>query len=370
MDRFRDNIVEIESLYYSGAVKKQQQTIIESWGDRPVLLYGAGTLSAFVMEHLKRHGISIKGFCDTYRSGVHEQTGLPILSPQSLMEQYRDAIIVITSELHEKSIMETLVKLQYPGEVYSFDDLLCFYTIPYEEFVPHIEGYKWIYEYYTDEVSKRIVVDSIKTRILGTRMTPSGNPQYFEPEICPLTGNEVFLDGGCFIGDTAEEFIRQVSGHYQHIFGFEPDEHNLEKAKKILGSYENIDVMLGGLWSQTGVFNFESGNFGNSHISREGNSVIHTFSIDDFFSGKQQMPTFIKMDIEGAEQEALDGAAEILRRYQPKLAVCVYHNLEDMYMLPQRILHYNPNYALMLRHYSRWYAESVCYGICEAGVSL
>ena len=363
MNTFQSELQKVKAQHDAGVVEKQRKFLVDDWKGCPIILYGAGTLSTFVMENLEKYGVQIEGFADTFRSGTHKTTGLPIISAQELKERYRDAVVIITSELHGKSIMNTLQEIEYPGKIYSFDELLSFYTIPYEEFEPHVSGYEWIYEYYTDDISKQIVLDSIKTRILGTQMTPSINPQYFESEIYPLTDHEVFVDGGCFIGDTAEEFIRQVQGKYTHIYGFEPDENNLKKALANLSPYQNVDVSLGGLWHMTNVVRFVSGEFGNSRFSEEGDALINTFGIDDFFADKIDQPTFIKMDIEGTERFALDGAAQTLKKIRPKLAICVYHNIKDMYDLPQRILYHNPNYQLSLRHYSHWYAESVCYAI-------
>lgn len=361
MNIFQSELQKIKSQYDAGIAEKQRQALIDGWKGRPIILYGAGTLSTFVMENLCKYGVQVEGFADTFRSGTHKSTGLPIISAQELKERYPDAIVIITSELHGKSIMNTLQDIEYSGKIYSFDELLSFYTIPYAEFEPHINGYEWIYEFYTDDISKQIVLDSIKTRILGTQMTPSDRPQYFEPNIFHLTDHEVFVDGGCFIGDTSEEFIRQVDGKYTHIYGFEPDGNNFKKALANLSPYQNINVSLGGLWHMTNVVRFVSGEFGNSHFSEEGDAIINTFGIDDFFTNKTDYPTFIKMDIEGAERLALDGATRTLKEYQPKLAICVYHSIKDMYDLPQRILYHNPNYKLALRHYSHWYAESVCY---------
>lgn len=363
MSDFLKELRAIKDEYDSGTVNKKLMEYKEEWAGKPVILYGAGTLSGFVMDHLKDHGVMIDGFADTFRSGVHKMTGLPIISAQELKEKYSDAVVIVTSELHGKSIRKTLQEIEYSGKVYSFEELLSFYTIPYEEFEMHREGYEWIYNYYSDDISKKLVIDSIRTRVLGTQMTPSGNPQYFEPDICPLSEKEVFVDGGCFIGDTAEEFIKQVDGKYQHIYGFEPDEGNKKKAIANLSQYADIDIMYGGLWHVTNTVKFVSGEFGNSRISEEGDEIVRTYGLDNFFSEKEMKPTFIKMDIEGAERTALDGAANILKVNKPKLAICVYHNLHDMYDLPKRILYHNPDYKLALRHYSHWYAESVCYAV-------
>lgn len=362
MKSFVEELKDIKAQCSSSAFRQGIESLASVFRAKPVILYGAGTLSTFVMDRLSKHSVQIECFCDTFRSGVHQATGLPIISAEQLKDNYGDANVIITSELHGASIFNTLQKIGYPGRIYSFIDLLPFYAIPYAEFEPYIDGYEWAFGYFADEISKQVIVDSIRTRLLGTPMTPSQNKQYFEPEICPLTDSEIFVDGGCFIGDTAEEFIRQTNGKYTHIYGFEPDESNLKKALANLAKYKNIDVLKGGLWHMTNTYKFVSGALGNSKLSKDGDTITNTFSLDEFFKDKVA-PTFIKMDIEGAEANALKGAANILKEHKPKLAICVYHMLNDIYSLPRDILDLNQSYKLTLRHYSHWYAESVCYAV-------
>ncbi len=71
--------------------------------------------------------------------------------------------------------------------------------------------------------------------------------------------------------------------------------------------------------------------------------------------------TFIKMDIEGAEYDALCGARKIIASQKPKLAICVYHKAEDIIEIPRLILDINPDYKFALRHYSLFDTETVLY---------
>lgn len=73
--------------------------------------------------------------------------------------------------------------------------------------------------------------------------------------------------------------------------------------------------------------------------------------------------TFIKMDIEGAEKEALVGAQNIIRNQKPKLAISIYHKKEDIWELPALLLEMNPEYQFYLRHYSLREAETVLYAV-------
>ena len=55
---------------------------------------------------------------------------------------------------------------------------------------------------------------------------------------------------------------------------------------------------------------------------------------------------FIKMDIEGAEQRALQGAHETLAKYHPRMALCTYHLPSDPEKIPALVHAAWPNYRM------------------------
>lgn len=75
--------------------------------------------------------------------------------------------------------------------------------------------------------------------------------------------------------------------------------------------------------------------------------------------------TFIKLDIEGAEMDALIGARMSIKKWKPRLAVCVYHRREDLVEIPLYIHGLVPEYKMYLRHYSTCRAETVLYCIYD-----
>ena len=105
-----------------------------------------------------------------------------------------------------------------------------------------------------------------------------------------------------------------------------------------------------------------SSNSSSTKISNDGDIEVDVIKLDDFFKA-HEAPTFIKMDIEGAELAALKGCAETISRYKPKLAICVYHKPEDIFEIPEYILSLNPDYKMYLRHYTNLVNETVLY--CE-----
>lgn len=106
---------------------------------------------------------------------------------------------------------------------------------------------------------------------------------------------------------------------------------------------------------------FLTGQMENCAISEDGDTAIQVTSIDRSLKGKEV--TFIKMDIEGSEMEALIGSGDTIKRYKPKLAICVYHRPGDIVDIPQKILELCPGYRLYLRHYSYVDTETVLYAV-------
>ena len=86
---------------------------------------------------------------------------------------------------------------------------------------------------------------------------------------------------------------------------------------------------------------------------------IETRALDDVLAGKRI--TFIKMDIEGAEYEALLGARKLITETRPRMAISVYHKFEDFVTLAALVLEMHPDYRIAFRHYGFDELETVMY---------
>lgn len=84
-------------------------------------------------------------------------------------------------------------------------------------------------------------------------------------------------------------------------------------------------------------------------------------SLDNLLQGR--LVTFIKMDIEGSELKALMGAKETIRKYKPKLAICLYHKKEDILEIPLYVKELLPEYKLYIRHHCNKHGETVLYAM-------
>ena len=71
----------------------------------------------------------------------------------------------------------------------------------------------------------------------------------------------------------------------------------------------------------------------------------------------------IKLDVEGAELKALQGAEKTILQCRPKLAVCIYHKPEDIVEIPAYLLSLHSDYKFYIRHYQMSANETVLYAI-------
>lgn len=176
--------------------------------------------------------------------------------------------------------------------------------------------------------------------------------------------HEIFVDGGCYDGANSVCFVQWAGESEKTVYAFEADEKNADKCRTALGQIEGAECHLieKGMWSGDTVLGFCSKANEASGLAENGQQRILVTSLDSVVKGKV---TFIKMDIEGAEYEALRGAENIISTYHPKLAVSIYHKDEDIWELPQLILSFYSNYKFYLRHYSLSSEETVLYAVPE-----
>jgi len=180
--------------------------------------------------------------------------------------------------------------------------------------------------------------------------------QYFDKSIVPTCRDIVFVDGGGYVGDTASRVIQNYPD-FKKIYLIEPIAENLRIAKRDLAEYDNIEYLHVGLSNkQTTLYFNEEKSF--SSIYGNGTQSVEVDKLDNLIDEKVD---FIKLDIEGAEQDAIDGMSKIIKRDKPILAICIYHKAEDWYKIPQKVLAIHSEYKIYLRHYMEGIFESVLY---------
>jgi len=184
---------------------------------------------------------------------------------------------------------------------------------------------------------------------------------YSLPGECEAQAGDIVLDCGTYTGNTSLYFSRKV-GDAGHVYGFEAAPATFEQYRRNMSGKANVTPVQAAVCDFSGQVRF-AGDAANATIREDGTAVA-AVSLDDF-CGQRGLARvdFIKMDIEGAETRALEGARHIISTHTPKMAVSAYHQEDDIIHLPGLILDINPAYRFKLRHFSCVECETVLFCI-------
>jgi FkbM family methyltransferase len=230
-----------------------------------------------------------------------------------------------------------------------------------EDYLNNKEQYSYTYNLLEDEKSKEIFQKVINFKIsfdlnFMEGFTNNHKEQYFDKELIPKIKNISFLDGGGYVGDTLPQIIDNFPD-FKEIYLVEPNLLHINIAKRDFGDMKNIHFI------NCGLSNIENDSLETNTQENNCNhnyQAVHLNTIDNIIKDKID---FIKLDIEGAEQDAIEGAKETIKKYTPILAICIYHKAEDWYKVPKKVLAINDNYKIYLRHYMEGIFETVMYFI-------
>jgi FkbM family methyltransferase len=222
------------------------------------------------------------------------------------------------------------------------------------------------WDIWADEKSRRLFEAFIELRQTGDyRVMPNPEPhQYFPTDIPQWRTPLRLIDGGAFDGDTLRT-VEELKIPAEAVAAFEPDHKNYDILVRQRHShyFSKIDVTLWpcGVYGRTTQLRFSSGLGAASCISTGGEQVIQCVAIDDALSGFS--PNLVKMDIEGAEYDALNGAAKTIEECRPGIAVCVYHHPEDIWRIPALLKGWDLGYRFYLRSHAYSAFDTVLYAM-------
>jgi FkbM family methyltransferase len=315
--------------------------------------------------------ININGFIDDFTSET-EFGGKPIVK----MDQIHGECMVVSTVIFVLPLT-ALKKLKNFGltclDYFSFFKHsglrikeVAFMTEAKEDIEINRNKYNWLYDRLKDERSKDVLHKILNFRFSGDLNYMDGfeqatGKQYFE-DFLELKQGEIFVDIGGFDGQTTIEFIKRCTD-YKAIHIFEPEPKNLAFVHDKLSKNRRIHFYSIGLAECKKKLKFSSGKGSRSKLCEKGDLEIQVDTIDNQINGNI---TFIKIDIEGAEGMALQGARAHILKDHPKLAVCCYHKVDDLWRIPEQILSVRDDYSMYLRHYTDGLHETVMYFIPDA----
>lgn len=332
----------------------------------------AGVQSQGLMEYLEYHGINIAFFVDndSAKQGV-TVNGKEVFSFEQFISEKEDKVAIITSnpyavneishQCHENNFYEYMTStigfhFYFPDEI---DNSIALIE---KNFNKYVEAYSL----FNDDLSKKTFKNKLKYFVTHdssylTQVVRPKEYQYFEPDIYNVTENDCFIDCGAFTGDTLETCLALTNGKIAAYYAFEPDSANY--AQLSLKADKSIQTFNAGVFSKNTTLRFANTSNAISKVSDSGASIIEVLSIDAVLKGEKA--TFLKMDIEGSEIDALIGAKKTIKMYKPILAISVYHKFDDMFEIPELIQNMNVDYKYFLRHYMEDYADTILYAVAK-----
>ena len=226
-----------------------------------------------------------------------------------------------------------------------FDDLA--YKMPYsniyniKSFIKEVSYLRLpeIINMLNDSDSKYILSEYVKNRELGaTCFDNTYNPdvrQYFPEKYFTYSIDEIFVDVGVYDAFTSYDFFQQVNGEFKAIYAYEPNPicYRISKKHYVMMKMpkEKVYLQQKGLSNINATVKLVNVSMGGSYIDElAGEYEVDVCRLDD----EIKEVSFIKMDIEGSELKALMGAEDIIKKCKPKIAVCIYHQPEDIWTIP------------------------------------
>lgn len=339
-----------------------------------LVVFGAGNTSVLYQNCFVREGITPKYYIDNnpLKQGLF-LGGAEIISPKKLCELWHGNIIFEPIVLICSAVISTIMNIKDQLDALNINS----YTIDNYLFSRHKNEILSVFDSLADDFSKETYTALICSRIRNSEIPENivKDNQYFCLKQFRTRSNaEVFVDAGAYVGDTVESFLQVKSGVFKCIYAFEPESRNYQAmqtrfkrlSKEWAFSIERIVSVPAGVGEKGGTWSMfpqesDCASIGANLRSESTpeSKHIRIYSLDDYFADKPV--SFIKADIEGFEYQMLVGAAQIIQRDKPLLAICIYHSASDMYAIPLLIKSILPDYALSIRHHYSDHLETVLY---------
>jgi FkbM family methyltransferase len=348
-----------------------------------LVLFGAGNLGRKTLAGLRQRGIEPLAFTDNNQELWNTKIdGITVYSPKQAAERYGNtAAFVIT-------IWRAGEGYRMTNFISQLEQLGCNTVIPFtvlfwkypDLFLPHFiidlphktldhkDDTLKAYNLWADAFSRKEYMAQIAWLLYADWQSLSdpviGN-QYFLDNII-YRDDEIFIDCGAFDGDTIKTYLQRRGNIFSNIIAFEPDPQNYIKLENYVSTLEQelfkkIEIYPYAVSKSCEKLFFNSTGDPGASICESGTTSVKSICLDDFL--QHIHPTFIKMDIEGSEKEALVGACNIIAKEHPVLAICTYHKRHDLWNIPLLINSYFEGYSFFLRPHANECWDTVCYAI-------
>jgi len=349
---------------------------VEPLGQSPIVLYGGGGKGVECLRVLRDAGHEVAGIID--RRPLQPIDGVPTYLPDDpalghLAKAGATAVVsVFNYQVDPLPIHELLSEIGF-RRVVGMVELRQLLPVPNtywlaesSQMSPSVEDASWLWDRLADDESRRTFMEAVALRrtFNPRRLRGISACNQYLPASVPVPRHNLrFVDGGAFDGDTIAGLL-EGGCSVSALAAFEPDPANYAKLCRRAGDFglsKEMSLWPCGLDAVTRQLRFRSNALSSSGFDIAGDVIVQTVAFDDAMPSFD--PSYVKLDIEGAEADALQGMANTIRSSRPALAVCVYHRPADLWELPRLVDGLMPGCRLYLRAHTWNGFELVLYAI-------
>jgi FkbM family methyltransferase len=359
-------------------------------GGRDIVLMGAGGLGRRTLAGLRLNGVEPLAFADN-ETGRHGTMldGLTVFSPEGAAREFgHRAAFVVTiwganrphRFAHSREQLRSLgceVICPFPPLFWKYAEaLLPFYfqDVP-SRLLEDGAAVREAFDLWEDAASRAEYVAQVRCRLhadFDGLSHPAAHPQYFPNDLFAWSSQESIVDGGAYDGDTVRMLSILHGERFGHLLALEPDPASFQKLQETVAALSpqaraKVDCRQLALGSERSTVYLDATGTAASTTRltpAAGTISMRAETLDSLVEGAR--PTFIKLDIEGFEMDALEGARQTIQADGPVLAICAYHQQNHLWKIPLLLSHLRDDYAFFLRPHNEEGWDLVCYAVPRA----
>ena len=319
---------------------------------KPIVLYGMGNGADKIISVLDSYDIKISGVFAS--DGFVRQKvfhGFNVTDYKTAKDTFGDMIVLVCFGSSLPDVIANIKRIANEQELYAPDVPVYGDNLFNMEYaVANEKRLKNIYNRLADNTSKKVFENAVMYKLTG-KIDYLFDCQTLSEEIykniLKFNDNETYFDLGAYRGDTVEEFLSVVND-CNKIVAVEPDFKSYNKLCAATEGAQKITNINACISDIDGKVNFDMQHSRGSSLGK-GEGTINSVTVDTL--ALKNAPTYIKMDIEGAEVAAIKGGSATISKLKPKMQIAAYHRSEDLFAVPEQVLNLRDDYKIYLRHF-------------------
>lgn len=344
-------------------------------GNSQVIIMGAGYAMPAIARILNKNGFNIVAICDSdLQKRGQIFIGIKCCAIDEAIALYPNAQIVIASpryfaeikrELSEKVLENQIVDLDLDNTHY-------FYKYEFKSFLNHnISRFEFVLSLLDSESKntfyKVLLAHSSGRRLDFVNASTGQEDWYLFKTLLESRHNSIFIDCGAYTGDTISLFLEASRIQPKKVIAYEPEPQSFGYLEKYLAETNvGYEAHMKGLAAYCNKRMLRVEDVYSAFTEKpnhSGDIEVESVCLDDIEPSIVDADIIIKMDIEGGEYDALLGARQIITKHRPRLAICLYHKVEDLVRIAELLYSLQPDYKFHVKHQSTGCTDTILFAV-------